>query len=303
MGNLINQDIKFELPDGFDISRTVPRSTIMCAIIAMLVVLAVGVMLFFWIKKRERVNGFGFFGGIATYMTFYYLGVSVIANLIVRFLGTSYLTLLLLALVAAGLPMLGRVLAMKMFAYKMNKVADSLSFGVGIMASEGLMSIVNFFMIYISANTVNKVGVEQLLADAATQEEFNDMIASVLDIIDYEPVVIIGLVVTGISCMVFHLASSVPLFAAYQGKLSKGFYVFTAGTYFAMRLFMYMTSARFLNQIFGMILVALGAALFTVTSVRIYKTCYKDEEKDGPQKKGGEPAKKKIPRFENLSKL
>lgn len=306
MINFIGSEIKFDIPEGFtaeDLSRTVPRSTIMCAIIGLLVIFAAGIIMFFWMRKRRRVSGFGFFGGIATYMTFYYLAVNAVAGLIVRFIGSSYMAVLVLALAASALPILGRLLTMKMFSYKMNKVGDALSFGVGIMAAEGLVSAVNLFMVYISANTVNKVGIEELLSDAATQEEFNELWRSVFEIINYSPMVMIGLVVSALSCMVFHIAVSVPLFAAYQQRISKGFYTFCIGTYFAIRLFIYMTSAKYLNEVLGMFLAAAGSALFAVTAVRIYKMFYKDEEKDEPKKGNGGPAKKKIPRFENLSKL
>lgn len=305
MRNFISSELKFEIPEGYDIGSTVPRSTIMTAIIGMLVIIAAAAVIFMWVRKRERVNGFGFFGGIATYMTFYYLGVSVVANLIIKFMGSSYISILVLALTASAIPILGRMLTMKMFSYKMNKVADSVSFGVGIMASEGLVSAINLLMVYISANTVNKTGVEQLLSSAETQEEFDSILQSIFEIIEYKPAVIIGLAVSAIACMVFHIAVSVPLFAAYQQKVSKGFYAFCIGTYFAIRLFIYMAGSGFLNIILNMVLVVAGSALFAVTSIRIYKIFYKDEEKDAPKKSGGsgEPGKKKIPRFENLSKL
>lgn len=305
MRNFISSELKFEIPEGYDIGSTVPRSTIMTAIIGMLVILAAGIILFMWLRKRERINGFGFFGGVATYMTFYYLGVSVVANLIVKFMGSSYISILVLALTAAAVPILGRMLTMKMFSYKMNKVADSLSFGAGIMASEGLVSAINLLMVYISANTVNKTGVEQLLSSAETQEEFDSVLQSIFEIIEYKPAVIIGLAVSAIACMVFHIAVSVPLLAAYQEKISKGFYAFCIGTYFAIRLFIYMAGSGFLPVILNMVLVVGGSALFAVTAFRIYKIFYKDEEKDAPKKGRGpsEPGKKKIPRFENLSKL
>ncbi|MCM1308522.1 MAG: YhfC family glutamic-type intramembrane protease [Butyrivibrio sp.] len=305
MRNFISSELKFEVPEGYDLSGTVPRSTIMTAIIGMLVIFAAGVILFMLVKKREKINGFGFFGGIATYMTFYYLGVSVVANLILKFMGSTYLSILVLALTAAAIPIFGRMLTMKMFSYKMNKAADSLSFGVGIMASEGLVSAINLLMVYVSANTVNKTGVEELLSSAETQEEFEEILKSIYEIIEYKPEVIAGLAVSAIACMVFHIAVSVPLFAAYQNKISKGFYAFCIGTYFAIRLFIYMAGSGFLNVILNMVLVVAGSALFAVTSFRIYNIFYKDEEKDPP---GGGKAqngqvKKKIPRFENLSKL
>lgn len=304
MRNFISSELQFQVPEGYDLADTVPRSTIMTAIIGMLVILAAGIVLFLWVRKRQKINGFGFFGGIATYMTFYYLGVSVIANLIVNFMGSSYLSVLVLALTAAAVPILGRLLTMKMFSVKMNRSADALSFGVGIMASECLVSAINLFMVYISANTVNKTGIEQILADAETQEQFEQVLKSVFEIIEYKPMVLVGLTVNAIACMIFHIAVSVPLFAAYQQKISKGFYTFCIGTYFAIRLFIYMTGAGFLNEILGMVLVAGGSALFAATSMRIYKTFYQDEEKDEPKKSGGgAPGKKKIPRFENLSKL
>lgn len=305
MMNLISSELKFKLPEGYDLSSTVPRSTIVTAIIGMLAILAAGIILFMWVRKRERINGFGFFGGIATYMTFYYLGVSVVANLIIKYMGSNYVSILVLALTASAIPILGRLLTMKMFSYKMNKVADSISFGVGIMASEGLVSAINLLMVYVSANTVNKTGVEELLSSAETQEEFDGILKSIFEIIEYKPAVIAGLAVSAIACMVFHIAVSIPLFASYQQKVNKGFYGFCIGTYFAIRLFIYMAGSGFINVILNMVLVVAGSALFTVTSLRIYKIFYKDEEKDKPKKDAGkgEPGKKKIPRFENLSKL
>ena len=305
--NLVNRELQFPVPDGFDINAKVPTGTIAWAIVALALIAVVLIALFVITRYRQKGSWMGVFGGVALYFVFYYCAVKIVMFTvsIIGAKGLMPLYIILAALTAAAVPILGRMLSMKFFKANIKNVADSLSFGIGIMVTQGLASIINLFMAVVSSNTLNKVGIETLLTDGIeTQEQFDGLVESIEAILSYDARTYIIMGLMTIAFMVFHMAASITVYAAFTNKVPKSWYAITISAYFGMQLFKYMAGYGMINNIVEVIANVIIVGIFSFLVIRMYREFYKDEEFTyQKQKKEEEEKKKKIPRFENLNKL
>lgn len=302
----ILRDLQYELPADFDLSAQVPRNTIMGAIIGIVAILAMAIILTVYIRKRQKGGIFDIIVGVAVYMIFFYFASNTIANLLFgtilkSFIDVKPVLITVIALTTTLVPMFGRLLSLKLMGKNMNTAADAYTVGMGIMLTEGFLYMVDLLMVIVSCNTINKMGLESILSNATSQDEFTSTLTSLTEMINYRASDFIYMSVIAIALMVFHVGVTSLIFAAYQKKEGKRLYIFSFATYFIIQLIGAMANYDVIPDGAKALITALVAALVAYIGLKVYNIHYKNEE---PREKARiEKENTKMPKFDNLSKL
>lgn len=302
----ILRDLQYELPADFDLSAQVPRNTIMGAIIGIVAILAMAIILTVYIRKRQKGGIFDIIVGVAVYMIFFYFASNTVANLLFgtilkSFVDVKPVLITVIALTTTLVPMFGRLLSLKLMGKNMNTVADAYTVGMGIMFTEGFLYMVDLLMVIVSCNTINKMGLESILSNATSQDEFTSTLTSLTEMINYRASDFIYMSVIAIALMVFHVGVTSLIFAAYQKKEGKRLYIFSFVTYFIIQLIGAMANYDVIPDGAKALITALVAALVAYIGLKVYNIHYKNEE---PREKARiEKENTKMPKFDNLSKL
>ena len=197
--------------------------------------------------------------------------------------------------------MFGRLLSLKLMGKNMNTVADAYTVGMGIMLTEGFLYMVDLLMVIVSCNTINKMGLESILSNATSQDEFTSTLTSLTEMINYRASDFLYMSVLAIALMVFHVGVTSLIFAAYQKKEGKRLYIFSFVTYFIIQLIGAMANYDVIPAGAKALITALVAALVAYIGLKVYNIHYKNEE---PREKARiEKENTKMPKFDNLSKL
>lgn len=302
----ILRDLQYELPADFDLSAQVPRNTIMGAIIGIVAILAMAIILTVYIRKRQKGGIFDIIVGVAVYMIFFYFASNTVANLLFgtilkSFVDVKPVLITVIALTTTLVPMFGRLLSLKLMGKNMNTAADAYTVGMGIMLTEGFLYMVDLLMVIVSCNTINKMGLESILSNATSQDEFTSTLNSLTEMINYRASDFIYMSVIAIALMVFHVGVTSLIFAAYQKKEGKRLYIFSFATYFIIQLIGAMANYDVIPDGAKALITALVAALVAYIGLKVYNIHYKNEE---PREKARiEKENTKMPKFDNLSKL
>ncbi len=302
----ILRDLQYELPADFDLSAQVPRNTIMGAIIGIIAILAMAIILTVYIRKRQKGGIFDIIVGVAVYMIFFYFVTNTVANLLFgtilkSFVDVKPVLITVIALTTTLVPMFGRLLSLKLMGKNMNTAADAYTVGMGIMLTEGFLYMVDLLMVIVSCNTINKMGLESILSNATSQDEFTSTLTSLTEMINYRASDFIYMSVIAIALMVFHVGVTSLIFAAYQKKEGKRLYIFSFATYFIIQLIGAMANYDVIPDGAKALITALVAALVAYIGLKVYNIHYKNEE---PREKARiEKENTKMPKFDNLSKL
>lgn len=302
----ILRDLQYELPADFDLSAQVPRNTIMGAIIGIIAILAMAIILTVYIRKRQKGGIFDIIVGVALYMIFFYFASNTVANLLFgtilkSFVDVKPVLITVIALTTTLVPMFGRLLSLKLMGKNMNTAADAYTVGMGIMLTEGFLYMVDLLMVIVSCNTINKMGLESILSNATSQDEFTSTLTSLTEMINYRASDFIYMSVIAIALMVFHVGVTSLIFAAYQKKEGKRLYIFSFATYFIIQLIGAMANYDVIPDGVKALITALVAALVAYIGLKVYNIHYKNEE---PREKARiEKENTKMPKFDNLSKL
>lgn len=302
----ILRDLQYELPADFDLSAQVPRNTIMGAIIGIVAILAMAIILTVYIRKRQKGGIFDIIVGVAVYMIFFYFVTNTVANLLFgtilkSFVDVKPVLITVIALTTTLVPMFGRLLSLKLMGKNMNTAADAYTVGMGIMLTEGFLYMVDLLMVIVSCNTINKMGLESILSNATSQDEFTSTLNSLTEMINYRASDFIYMSVIAIALMVFHVGVTSLIFAAYQKKEGKRLYIFSFATYFVIQLIGAMANYDVIPDGAKALITALVAALVAYIGLKVYNIHYKNEE---PREKARiEKENTKMPKFDNLSKL
>lgn len=302
----ILRDLQYELPADFDLSAQVPRNTIMGAIIGIIAILAMAIILTVYIRKRQKGGIFDIIVGVAVYMIFFYFASNTVANLLFgtilkSFVDVKPVLITVIALTTTLVPMFGRLLSLKLMGKNMNTAADAYTVGMGIMLTEGFLYMVDLLMVIVSCNTINKMGLESILSNATSQDEFTSTLTSLTEMINYRASDFIYMSVIAIALMVFHVGVTSLIFAAYQKKEGKRLYIFSFATYFIIQLIGAMANYDVIPDGAKALITALVAALVAYIGFKVYNIHYKNEE---PREKARiEKENTKMPKFDNLSKL
>ena len=302
----ILRDLQYELPADFDLSAQVPRNTIMGAIIGIVAILAMAIILTVYIRKRQKGGIFDIIVGVAVYMIFFYFASNTVANLLFgtilkSFVDVKPVLITVIALTTTLVPMFGRLLSLKLMGKNMNTAADAYTVGMGIMLTEGFLYMVDLLMVIVSCNTINKMGLESILSNATSQDEFTSTLTSLTEMINYRASDFLYMSVIAIALMVFHVGVTSLIFAAYQKKEGKRLYIFSFATYFIIQLIGAMANYDVIPDGAKALITALVAALVAYIGLKVYNIHYKNEE---PREKARiEKENTKMPKFDNLSKL
>ena len=302
----ILRDLQYELPADFDLSAQVPRNTIMGATIGIVAILAMAIILTVYIRKRQKGGIFDIIVGVAVYMIFFYFASNTVANLLFgtilkSFVDVKPVLITVIALTTTLVPMFGRLLSLKLMGKNMNTAADAYTVGMGIMLTEGFLYMVDLLMVIVSCNTINKMGLESILSNATSQDEFTSTLTSLTEMINYRASDFIYMSVIAIALMVFHVGVTSLIFAAYQKKEGKRLYIFSFVTYFIIQLIGAMANYDVIPDGAKALITALVAALVAYIGLKVYNIHYKNEE---PREKARiEKENTKMPKFDNLSKL
>lgn len=293
------------LPDTIQLTDTAGSSAMPITIVSLVAVILAAALIIFAVWRRHKGTAAMVVGGIATYVVFYLIGGGRIANFILNMLPSGVssnkgIKILIGAIVTSGFAVLGRILVLRLYQNKLGKLSASTGIGVGLVVMEGLVSIVNYFSYMIFYSTLNKSGWETFIADSSTQK----MLDAYVNMYEFEPGLHLAILGWTVVMMVTHIAVSVPLLAAYKSKVSKGWYAICLAYFFILECgyYSFVLDAMKVGVWMGMSFVA--TAFFALFCFRMYKKYYADEAFSHIREKEEEiQSSKKMPRFNNLSKL
>ena len=310
----VTQAISYE---GYDMTAKVSNGKIAAGIIGIVVILAFVVATIIFIRKKQKGNGFGILGGVITYISFNYFAPSLLINLIFvyspfkkyadsvnKVIVSTAAFIIVYTLSTAFLAVLGRMLANKVFAYRLKSFGEGFSFGQGIAYTQAAFTMSSLFQLVSPMIIINRSGLETLVSGAKDQEAATKMLDSAMELIGYKTSAIVMLTIVAVLFVIYQLAITIPMYAAYQKKIHKGYYGMVLGSIEAIQ---YMAERKVINVIVQLIVTAVVVAAITYVCIGIYNKCYKDEERDLDKEKEDKIKKmttaKKIPRFDNLSNL
>ena len=299
-----NVDAFKDILGNFDVNTGINSSVIICTVIGILTVIASFVVFLVFIRKRHKGTFFTYIGGVSTALLFYVTGGSisnVILNLFPKSASSSTAVCIITAVIVSSLMAWGgRLIAIKLFERRMDKISSSFSMGLGIMTVEAISKIITLFANLIIFYTINDLGCKELLNRANGQDDF----VTTLDLLKETQAItgtqmIVAAVVT-IIFMLFHIAMSVPMFAAFKKQISKVHLAICYGVFVLIETLIYMNNYKIINQAVYVALLILLAVGFILYVMRIYNEYYKAEAFEKQQK---DEEHKKMPRFGNLSNL
>lgn len=321
---------------AYDMTATVPSSKLVLTIAGLILLLAAVVAVVILISRKQKGNGFGILGGIATYLVFFYFAISVIITVLFTFSplkkyvqeasdGTTLITsttafVLVYTLTTALIPIAGRWMSNKTFGYRMNTFGQNLSFGLGVACTQAVFTMSTLFQMAASMIIINRSGLETLVSGIITKTESGQyMVAegkmekaystldTAMELIDFKTSALILLSLVAIISLIYQIAITVPMYASHQKKASMGWYGMIYGSYLAIQASQYLNEREVINEYVRFIIVAAAAGITIYFSYRLYVKLYKSEERDIKKEKEELQKKlqksKKIPKFENLSNL
>lgn len=293
------------IPKGYEylLDRTMPFTAISYSVVAMLILLAVMVGVSIFVRKKEKGSFITLFSGVSIFMLFNYFLAAIISAFMPRF--NTALYLVLTALVSSFLPFMGRLVIIKLFSRQYTGLKEHLGYGLGIMDMKAITTLLVFIVPIANYIQMSSYGVAYFFPadiDAETALSRAENIAEMFAY-DYSQCMLMAIISIGI--MIHYVAISLPIYAAYTGKKSKGWFGFAIGTSFLVSLgdVMYNNDVLVIPAI---ILVVLVAGINVYFAIKLYKELADSEEKETSQNNSGDISRyahTKIPRFNNLDKL
>lgn len=299
-----NIEVYKDLLEGFNIDGGISSVVIACIVVGMLTIIAVFIIIFAFIWKRHRGTFFTYAGGVATALIFYVTGASIANAVLYPFpeslTSSPAFCIVVAALVSALMAWGGRLIAMKLFEKRMEKVPSSFSIGLGIMTVEAVSKVIKLFVNLIMFYSINDIGCKVMLNRAADKADFENTLLLLKESMAVTPGSMIYTSVITILFMVFYVAMSVPMFAAFKKQVSKLHYLICLGALVCAEALVYMRSYKVLTDSVYMVLLVLLLVVFVLYVMRIYYRFYKKEAFEHKEKEENKP---KMPRFGNLSNL
>lgn len=305
------------IPDEFShLTDAKVPSYIMNTVMALMVAIAI-VLIVYIVVSRRKINWLmsGLFGGVAVYLMFHYyllnMAFSIIGMTPVR--DNVFLYSIICGIVGSGFMIGGRLLLMKLFYSRANDFRGNLSFGVGIMCTEAVFMIVQLLTVYLSCFALNTTGAAELITEGMAEADIVSLMETIQSMMNYRIEEFILLAAAALVYMTFHLMATAPIFAAHEGKISKGWYAIVLGFMAVLKSAEYISYQVEVNPlVFAAIILIVGAAAVYIF-YKLYAVHYKSEEyknNDNSKTGGGYSRRnaknqppKKMPKFENLSKL
>lgn len=303
MKNLFLTDTS--IPEGYEylLDVKLPSTALSYSIAGIIVIIMVMIALTILTRKKEKSSLVCICGGISIFALFNYFLVMIVNMFVPTFNVVLYMVLS--ALIASVLPFIGRLLVIKLFARKYNGLKEHLGYGVGIMEMKAITSIFVLFVPIFNYIQIADLGVAYFFPKDLSEEIALKQAESLVEMLkfDYSQCMLMMLISLGI--MVYQLAVSLPIYAAYSGKKSKGWYAFALGTSFLVAL----CECLYNNDIFvipSILITLVIAGVSVYFAVKLYKEIKPTEPVEEVKKESddiGKNAHVKIPRFQNLDKL
>lgn len=301
---MFNPIICTKLPEGYEyLAKETPSITMLTfPIVAMIVIAIIAIVLTVIIGKKHKIVGICTFAGVSIFMLFNYFIVMILTMFIPR--GVESLYYVLAALMATLVPFMGRMIIIKFFSRQQNTFSSHISYGVGIMDMKAVVSLLTLLIPITNYSQLKKYGVEYFFDVEESIEMAKARAVNFKNIfeMDYSQYMFVMLMVIGV--MLYSIAISVPLYAAYNGKKGKSWYGFAFGMGFLVNLSetLYNNGKFVIPSVIFMLIVSIATA---VISFKLYKTLsFEKEEKVVVQKEDiAKNAHVKIPKFKDLDKL
>lgn len=305
MKNLFLTDVY--IPKGYEflLEAEMPHAAVIYPVIGLLMVLILAIVMAVVVCKKHRMEILPIFAGATIYMFFGYFVVGIVSMFIPA--GNMPLYITFVSLLTAFVPFMGRLFIIKMFAKKHNNVASHLGYGVGFMGMRTLMNLLTFVYPILYYSQINKYGISAYFPKDAKEDAALEMAQTLEQILktNYTHYILFALIT--IALIVYGLAVAMPIYAAFRGRKSKGWYGFALG----MGVIIAVAEVLYSNDVLVIpsIIIALIAAGVTVFfAIKLYGELSKDEPEE-PKAEDTEEgsisknAHTKIPKFSNLDKL
>lgn len=293
------------IPKGYEylLDKKMPFTALLYSVVAILLLIAVMVIVSIIVRKKEKGNFITLFSGVSIFMLFNYFLSAIISAFIPS--NNMALYLILTALISSFLPFMGRLIIIKLFSRQYTGLKDHLGYGLGIMDMKALTTALVFVAPIANYIQINSYGVANFFPADLEAEAAMLRVENLLEMLkyDYSQCMLMALISIG---MMFHyLAISLPIYAAYTGKKSKGWFAFALGSSFLVALGDVMYNNNVL-AIPGIILVIIVAGVNVYFAIKLYKELEDSDEEESSQSSSGDISRyahTKIPKFNDLDKL
>ena len=296
------------IPQGYEhlLNAKMPMQAILYPIVGLLLVLIAAIIIAVVVGKKHKFQMLPLITGATIYMFFNYFLVGIISMFVPA--GSMAVYLIVVSLLTAFVPFMGRLFFIKLFAKKYNTLQAHLGYGVGFIGMRCIMNILSFVYPIANYAQLKSNGVAYYFPADAEADAALEMAKTIEEILstNYSYYMLLALVT--ISLIVYGFAVSVPIYAAFRNKKSKAWYAFVLGTGFVIAGAEVLFSSNTLA--IPAIIVAMITAIVTAFfAVKLYNELLEkeveEESKDDKKDEGSisKNAHVKIPRFSNLDKL
>lgn len=305
MKNLFLTDVY--IPKGYEflLEAEMPHAAVIYPVVGLLMVLAVAIIMAVVVCKKHKMEILPIFAGATIYMFFGYFVVGIVSMFIPA--GNMALYIAIVSLLTAFVPFMGRLFFIKMFARKHNSLASHLGYGVGFMGMRTLMNLLTFVYPILYYAQINKNGIAAYFPADAKEDVALEMAQTLEQILktNYTQYILFALIT--ISLIVYGFSVAMPIYAAFKGRKSKGWYGFALG----MGIIIAATEVLYSSDVFvipAIIISLVAAGVTAFFAIKLYNEL-SVEEPEEPNTDGTEEgsitknAHTKIPKFSNLDKL
>ena len=293
------------IPKGYEylLEKTMPFTALSYSIVGILLLIAVMVCVSIFVRRRQKGSLITLFSGVSIFMLFNYFLAAIISAFIPNV--NIVLYLVLTALISSFLPFMGRLVIIKLFSRQYTGLNEHLGYGLGIMDMKALTTVLVLATPIANYIQISSYGVANFFPAELEAEVALERAKSLVTMFEYNYSQCMLMAIISIGMMLHYVAISLPIYAAYTGKKSKGWFAFALGSSFLVSLgdVMYNNDVLVIPAI---ILVVLVAGVNVYFAVKLYKELADSDEEDTSQNNSGDISKyahTKIPKFSNLDKL
>ena len=305
MKNLFLTDVY--IPKGYEflLDAEMPHAAVIYPVVGLVMVLIVAIIMAVMVAKKHKMEILPIFAGATIYMFFGYFVVGIVSMFIPA--GNIAVYIAVVSLLTAFVPFMGRLFFIKMFAKKHNNLASHLGYGIGFMGMRALMNLLMFVYPILYYSQINQNGIAAYFPADAEEDVALEMAQTLEQILktNYSHYILLALIT--VALIVFGLAVSMPIYAAFTGRKSKSWYGFALG----MGVVVAVAEVLYTNEVLVvpaiiLALVASGVTAFFAIKLYIELAANEPEETKDDNDEAGSITKNahtKIPKFSNLDKL
>lgn len=290
------------------LNAKMPMQSILYPIVGLVLVLIATIIIAVVVGKKHGYQLLPLFTGATVFMFFNYFLVGIISMFVPA--GSTAVYLIVVSLLTAFVPFMGRLFFIKLFAKKHNTLKDHLGYGVSFVGMRAVMNILTFVYPIANYAQLKSNGVAYYFPADAKAEDALEMAKTIEEILNTNYTYYMLLALVTIALVVYGFAVSVPIYVAFRNKKSKAWYAFALGTGAVISV----AEVLFSNNLYAIpaIIVAIITAIVTAYfAIKLYNelmTEESEESEDSKEDKKNEGsisknAHVKIPRFSNLDKL